>query len=97
MKVRYTVPAQADLDEIYRYISENNPFAAERIKRQIKIDAELLGDLPFISRESDYPGIRVRKVRRYPYLIFYSVHDHEVRILRVRHGARQWPWEEETD
>ena len=64
MKVRYTVPAQADLDEIYRYVSDNNPFAAERIKRQIRIDAELLGDVPFISRESEYPGIRVRKVRR---------------------------------
>ena len=35
MRVRYTVPAQADLDDIYRYVSENNPFAAERIKRQI--------------------------------------------------------------
>jgi len=95
MKVRYTFPAQADLDEIYTYISENNQFAAERIKRQIKIDAELLGDFPFISRESDHPGIRVRKVRRYPYLIFYAVGDDEIRILRVRHGARQWPWEDE--
>jgi plasmid stabilization system protein ParE len=27
MRVRYTVPAQADLDEIYTYISGNNPFA----------------------------------------------------------------------
>jgi toxin ParE1/3/4 len=95
MKVRYTVPAQADLDEIYCYISENNAFAADRIKRQIKIDADLLGDFPFISRESDYPGIRVRKVRKYPYLIFYSVGADEVRILRVRHGARRWPWEED--
>jgi toxin ParE1/3/4 len=95
MKVRYTVPAQDDLHEIYTYISENNPFAAERIKQQIKIDAELLGDLPFISRESDYPGVRIRKVRRYPYLIFYSVGDEEVRILHIRHGARRWPWEED--
>jgi plasmid stabilization system protein ParE len=66
MRVRYTVPAQADLAEIYTYVSENNPFAAERIKRQIKIDAELLGEFPLISRESDHPGIRIRKVRRYP-------------------------------
>ena len=97
MKVRYTPPAQADLDEIYNYVAENNPFAAERIKRQIKIDIEILGELPFISRQSDYPGIRLRKVRRYPYLIFYSVKDDEVRILRVRHGARQWPWEDDPD
>jgi addiction module RelE/StbE family toxin len=95
MRVRYTIPAQADLDDIYTYISENNPFAAERIKRQIKIDAELLGELPFIARESDSPGIRVRKVRRYPYLIFYSVDDDEVVILHVRHGARRWPWDED--
>jgi len=54
----------------------------------------LLGDLSFISRQSDYPGIRVRKVRRYPYLIFYTVQDSEVRVLRVRHGARRWPWED---
>jgi plasmid stabilization system protein ParE len=95
MRIRYTVPAQADLDEIYTYVSEDNPFAAERIKRQIKIDVDLLGDLPFISRESDYPGVRIRKVRRYPYLIFYSVEADEIVILHVRHGARRWPWEDE--
>src|SRR5947209_16296030 len=93
MKVRYTVPAQADLDDIYTYVSNNNPFAAERIKRQIKIDAALLGDLPFISRKSDYPDIRVRKVRHYPYLIFYSVEADEVQILHVCHGARRALWE----
>jgi toxin ParE1/3/4 len=95
MKVRYTVPAQADLEEIYDYISQHNSLAAERIKRQIKTDAELLGELPFIARESDIPGIRVRKVRHYPYLIFYSVRDDEVRILHVRHGARLRPWEQD--
>ncbi|MEA2877165.1 MAG: toxin ParE1/3/4 [Hyphomicrobiales bacterium] len=95
MKVRYTVPAQVDLDDLYNFVSDNNPFAAERIKRQIRVDAELLGELPYIARESDYPGIRIRKVRRYPYLIFYSVQEDEVHILRVRHGARRWPWEDE--
>jgi plasmid stabilization system protein ParE len=59
MKVRYTVPAQADLDDIYRYISETNSFAADRIKRQIKADADLLGDFPFISRESESPEVPV--------------------------------------
>jgi toxin ParE1/3/4 len=97
MKVRYTVPAQADLEEIYTYISDNNPAAAERVKRQIKIDAELLGEFPFIARQADIPGLRVRKVRRYPYLIFYAVRDDEVQILHVRHGKRRWPWEADDD
>jgi plasmid stabilization system protein ParE len=46
MKVRYTVPAQADLEDIYNYLANNNPHAAERVKRQIRTDAELLGELP---------------------------------------------------
>lgn len=95
MRIRYTVPAQDDLEEIYDYLSQNNPHAAERVKRQIKIDAELLGELPLIARESDIPGLRIRKVRRYPYLIFYRVRENESQILHVRHGARRWPWEDE--
>ena len=96
MKVRYTVPARTDLDEIYGYVSQHNPVAAERIKRQIKADAELLGEFPFMARESDIPGIRLRKVRRYPYLIFYSLRGNEVQILHVRHGARLKPWEPDS-
>ncbi len=96
MKVRYTVPAQADLDEIYNYVSAENPYAAERIKQQIRHDVDVLGELPFVARESGYPGVRIRKVRHYPYLIFYSVIGDEVRILHVRHGARRWPWQDEN-
>jgi toxin ParE1/3/4 len=95
MRVRYTVPAQADLEEIYNYLSQNNPHAAERVKRQIKTDAELLGEFPLIARESGIPGLRIRKVKRYPYLIFYTVSAEEVRIIHLRHGARRWPWEED--
>jgi toxin ParE1/3/4 len=89
MRVRYAVPAQADLGEIYSYIADNNPAAAERVTRQIKADAELLGEFPHIARASDLPGLRVRKVRQYPYLIFYAVRGDEAWIIRIRHGARR--------
>jgi plasmid stabilization system protein ParE len=58
MRVRYAVPAQADLDDIYNYIADNNPAAAERVTRQIKADAELLGEFPHIARASELPGLR---------------------------------------
>ena len=96
MKVRYTLPARADLEEIYTYISEHNPLAAERVKLRIKSDVGKLADLPFIGQQSDFPGIRTRKVRRYRYRIFYTVRDGEVLILHIRHGARRDPWEEEV-
>jgi plasmid stabilization system protein ParE len=52
MRVRYTVPAQNDLDQVYTYISKENLFAAERVKRQIKTDIEKHGELP---RSGDIP------------------------------------------
>jgi plasmid stabilization system protein ParE len=39
-------------------------------------------------------GVRMITVRRYPYLIFYTVEKNEVLILSARHGARQ-PFDEE--
>jgi plasmid stabilization system protein ParE len=66
VRVRYTIPAQADLEEIYTYLWQSNPHAAERVKRQIKTDVDLLGELPLIACESDSPGLRIPKVRRYP-------------------------------
>jgi len=95
MRVRFTVPAQADLENIYTYITQQNPFAAERVKAQIKADAEGLGEFPFAARATTMPEMRAKKVKRYPYLIFYTIRDEEVLILHVRHGARRWPWEED--
>jgi plasmid stabilization system protein ParE len=40
------------------------------------------------------PGVRMITVRRYPYLIFYTVENNEVLIMSVRHGARR-PIDEE--
>jgi plasmid stabilization system protein ParE len=32
---------------------------------------------------------------QYPYVIYYEVGPEEVTILRILHGARRQPWEEE--
>ena len=69
-----------------------NPRAALRVKSRIKMDAEMLGDFPFMARSTGKAGVRVLTVTPYPYLIFYTVRDDEVLILHIRHGARR-PWQ----
>jgi toxin ParE1/3/4 len=90
VKIRYTRKALVQLDRICSYIEEHNPQAAKRVNARIKNSIARLAVFPYSCRESDRPGIRVLPIVGYPYLVFYSVDDatEEVRILRVRHSAR---------
>jgi addiction module RelE/StbE family toxin len=89
MKVRFTRPALADLDGIVEYIRQNNPAAATQVEEAIRNAAALLGHFPQMGHLKYLPGVRMMPVRRYPYLIFYTIESDEVRILSVRHGARR--------
>jgi addiction module RelE/StbE family toxin len=90
VKIRYTRKALDQLDQLYSFIEGHNPAAADRVNARIKRSIERLSRFPYSGRESAYPGIRVLPVVTYPYLVFYAVEEQarEVRILRIRHGAR---------
>jgi plasmid stabilization system protein ParE len=47
------------------------------------------------SRKTDEPGARMTPIARFPYLIFYEITENALRILRVLHGARLRPWEQQ--
>ncbi len=91
MKVRYSPRALAQLEEIHAYIGARNPRAAIAVTARIQELCERLGEFPGIGTATDQEGVRVLPVVRYPYLIFYKILDEadEVRILRIRHGARR--------
>ncbi len=88
MKVRVTVPARDDLDEIWDYIARGNPVAATRTVYRIRDRFEMLGRQPLLGEvcEELQPGLRSFPVR--PYVIYYSVLDDEISIVRILHGAR---------
>jgi plasmid stabilization system protein ParE len=58
MKVRYAVRAKRDLEEIFPYLDERSPAAAQSVKQLIEQRIASLGDFPFIAPEADEPGIR---------------------------------------
>ncbi len=88
MKVRFTLPALADVEAILDYIQARSPQGARRVRRRIDILVGLLSDRPFLGTITHDPTIRRLTTRPYPYLVFYEVTDREVIIHAVRHGAR---------
>lgn len=91
MKIVYSRRALAQLDAIFAFIGKDNPAAAAAVVNRVETCAGRLGEYPYLGRVTEKENVRVFVVAPYPYLLFYMVvpHQIEVRILSVRHGARQ--------
>lgn len=88
MRLRYTLPALADLDQILDQIAARSPKGALHVQARIKAITDLLLHHPRIGALTNDPTIRRMTTSPYPYLIFYEVADAEVIVHAVRHGAR---------
>jgi toxin ParE1/3/4 len=84
MRLRYTVPALADLNIILDYVAARSPQGATRIHAV----TNLLLSHPRIGVQTDDPTIRRINTSPYPHLIFYEATEDEIIIHAVRHGAR---------
>ncbi len=91
MRVRYTLRARADLDEIYAYLRERAPPSAETMKSVIERRIAWLADFPLMAPTTDEPGIHELTLVGYPYKIYYEVQRDEVWIVHIRHTSRR-PW-----
>ena len=88
MRLRYTLPALADLTSILDYIADRSPQGAARIHIRIRAVTDLILQYPLAGAVTDDPAIRRVATTPYPYLIFYETTDAEIIIHAVRHGAR---------
>ena len=85
MRITITPAAAGDLDEIWAYLNDRSPRAAEKTIDRITDGITLLAAFPLW-----FPlhGLSVRKLLVSPYLVFYTVTVNRVVVLRVLHGAR---------
>ncbi len=98
MKARRVVWSRDALDElidIATYIARDNPAAARRVAARLRQEGRSLGNAP-TGRPGRITGTYEKVVRRLPYIIAYALYpspdgSQEVVILRVIHGAREWP------
>jgi toxin ParE1/3/4 len=88
VKLRYTLPALADLAAILDYIAEHSPQGARRVQARIQIIIELLLQHPHIGTRTNDPTIRRMTTLPYPYLIFYEAAEDEIIIHAARNPAR---------
>jgi addiction module RelE/StbE family toxin len=91
VKLVWSKAAVRDLEELAVYIAEDSEQAAEFVEERIREEAKLLSRAPHSGRIGRVHGTRERVVRRTPYILAYRIVPGRVRILRVYHGARQWP------
>jgi toxin ParE1/3/4 len=91
MKIKWVRLALTDLDEAAAFISQDNPQAAKRMVNRIRDAARLLSDQPDAGRPGRVHVTRELVIANTPFILPYRVVQNTVQILRVLHGARQWP------
>lgn len=86
-----------DFREIVAYISERNPPAAAKVAERIDQAARALAHMP-TGRRGRVSGTFEKPLPGLPYIIAYALEttpagDEVLAVLRVIHGARDWPAE----
>jgi len=90
-QIRIAAKAAADLDEIWLYIANDNPSAADKYIGAIVSRFPMLASMPLMGRERPElsSGLRSFVVGRH--VIFYRLFEKGIEIVRVLDGARDLP------
>jgi addiction module RelE/StbE family toxin len=93
--VRWSDDAVADLEAQLDYIAYDNPAAARRVVARLRSAGQALGEIA-TGQKGRVPGTYEKVIPRLPYIIVYGIGiqpdgSEVIDILRVIHGARNWP------
>ena len=83
--------ALADRDEQIDFIAENSPRAAVEQGDRIAHQVSQLVQHPELGRVGRKPGTRERVISRTPFIVVYRINGQRIELLRLLHGAQQWP------
>ena len=93
MRVRWLAVARADLLAIAEYIARHNQTAPYTVHEAIRHQVGRLAEHPQSGRPGRVKGTRELVVSGTRYIVAYRMAGEVVTILRVLHGAQQWPKE----
>ena len=88
MKVFVSQKAARDLLQIYSYVAQENEKAAEEILQRINRRFDQLTKFSFIGRERSSLAPAVRSVLTGTHLIFYTIGNDLITVVRVIDGRR---------
>lgn len=91
MRLRWTTPAANDLYNLVRHIQKDNPAAATDVAKTLYDGCASLRDFPRRGRIGRIEGTRELVFAGLPYIVVYRIHNQVVEVVRIYHGAQDWP------
>ena len=93
MRVRWTTDAADDLERICDYIAKDHPDSARRVAQSVIERIGTLETFPNLGCVGRVQGTREIAFPPLPFVAVYEIlsAQDEVRVLRILHGAQQWP------
>ncbi len=92
MHIRWTELAVHDLTQICDYLEKHGSAAtARRVALSIHQRIATLADFPEFGRTGRKPDTRELVFSSLPYLAIYRIRADAIEILRILHGAQDWP------
>lgn len=93
MRIVWLPQARANRTDAIVYIAQDNPRAALEQLDEIERQTDALVDYPEMGRPGRKSDTREFVVNRTPFIVVYRVRPRaqRVEILRLLHGAQQWP------
>lgn len=90
MRLAWHPLAAQDFLAIIDYIAVDNPAAATAFKQDVEARVATLTSHPDLGRPGRVASTRELVVRQ-TYIVVYTEQAGSILILRLLHGARQWP------
>jgi len=91
VRLKWSRDAFQDRDDIFEYIAQDSISGAQRVDMRFAAAQAQLEKHPHSGRLGRLDGTRELVVAGSPYLIVYTLTDSQVLILRIVHGAQEWP------
>lgn len=91
MQLRWTEDAANDLERIADYLESHAPDRAPALIRVVYDAPAALLTFPHRGRPGKREGTRELVLSPLPYVIVYAVRGDVLYVVRILHGAQQWP------
>lgn len=91
MQLRWTEDAAADLERIADYLFAHTPNRAAQLLRIIYEAPAALLTFPDRGRLGKKEGTRELVMSSLPYIVVYTMRGDVIYVVRILHGAQQWP------
>ena len=86
--VKISALAEADLREVWSYVAENNPAAADKLIKELLEKIRSLPRNPALGRDRSEIIINLRSLPVKKYVVFYLIAGDGIEIYRVLHSSR---------